>query len=125
MALGSMRVSMVGCLGISFTLVIAVMSVRSMMLYMRVMTNHMRAVMNLSVFFLTMSVGNMLTLLNISGVYNMFTLVMFLVLGDLVALVVLLVMTTRTTGISMVGWVSLTLHRGDSAIHKTGGQEEN
>ena len=57
----------------------------------------MRAVVNLSVFFLTVSVGDILTLLNVGGVYNMLTLIMFLMLGDLVALVVLLVMTPRTT----------------------------
>ena len=61
------------------------------------MSNNMRAVVNLGVFFLTVRVGNILTLLNIGGVYNMLTLIMFLMLGDLVALVVLLVMTTRTT----------------------------
>ena len=97
MTLWSMGVSMMGRLSISFTLVVAVVSIRAMMLHVGVMTNNMRAVVNLSVFFLTVSVGDILTLLNVGGVYNMLTLIMFLMLGDLVALVVLLVMTTRTT----------------------------
>ena len=97
MTLWSMGVSMMGRLSISFTLVVAVISIRAMMLHVGVMTNNMRAVVNLSVFFLTVSVGDILTLLNVGGVYNMLTLIMFLMLGDLVALVVLLVMTTRTT----------------------------
>jgi len=117
---------------ISFTLVISTMTIRSMMLHMRVMTNNMGAMLNLSVFLLTMSVCNILTLFNIGGVHNVFTLVMFLMfwylvdttyieeceyvtlfnIGGvhnvftlvmflmfwyLVALVVLLVMATRTT----------------------------
>ena len=95
------------------------------MLNMRVMSNNMRAVMNLSVFLLTVSVGNILTLLNIGGVYDMLTLIMFLMLRCLVALVVLLVITMRTTGVTMMGRISFTLYRSNSAIHKTGGQEEN
>ena len=97
MTLWAMGVSMMGSLSISFTLVVAVMTIRAMMLNMRVMTNNMRAVVNLSVFLLTVSVGNILTLLNVGGVYNMLTLIMFSMLGDLVALVVLLVMTAWTT----------------------------
>merc|ERR1719500_2228114 len=93
----SIGVSMMGSLSISFTLMVAVMTIRAIMLNMRVMSNNMRTVVNLSVFFLTVSVGNILTLLNVGCVYNMLTLIMFLMLGDLVALVVLLVMTTWTT----------------------------
>merc|ERR1719430_395282 len=44
-----------------------------------------------------MSVCNILTLFNIGGVHNVFTLVMFLMFWYLVALVGLLVMATRTT----------------------------
>merc|ERR1719348_2911865 len=88
--------------GISFALVISTMTVRSMMLDMRVMTNNMRAVVYLSMFLFAMCVRNIFTLLNIGGVYNVFTLVMFLMLWYLVALVILLVMTTRTTRVSMV-----------------------
>merc|ERR1712112_693208 len=93
----SLRVSIMSSFSISFTLVISYMTIRSMMLHMRVMTNNMRFVVNLSVFLFTMSVCNILTLFNIGGIYNVFTLVMFLMLWYLVALVVLLVMATRTT----------------------------
>merc|ERR1719260_253050 len=86
----SLRVSMMSSFSISFTLVISTMTIRSMML-------HMGAMLNLSVFLLTMSVCNILTLFNIGGVHNMFTLVMFLMFWYLVALMVLLVMATRTT----------------------------
>merc|ERR1719244_999358 len=44
-----------------------------MMLHMRVMTNNMGAMLNLSVFLLTMSVCNILTLFNIGGVHNVHT----------------------------------------------------
>ena len=115
--------------GISFALVISAMTVRSMMLDMRVMTNNMRAVMYLSMFLFAMCVGNIFTLLNIGGVYNVFTLVMFLMLWYLVALVILLVMTTRTTRVSMVtsmmSCLSLTLNRRHCTIYQAGRQEEN
>merc|ERR1719431_1934814 len=74
----SLRVSMMSSFSISFTLVISTMTIRSMMLHRRVMTNNMGAMLNLSVFLLTMSVCNILTLFNIGGVHNVFTLVMFL-----------------------------------------------
>ena len=93
----ALRVSIMSSFGISFTLVISTMTIRSMMFNMRVMTNNMGAVMDLSMFLLAMCVGNIFTLLNIGGVYNVFTLVMFLMLWYLVALVILLVMATRTT----------------------------
>merc|ERR1711942_378429 len=93
----SLRVSTMSSFSISFTLVISSKTIRSMMLHMRVMTNNMRFVVSLSVFLFTMSVCNILTLFNIGSVYNVFTLVMFLMLWYLVALVVLLVMATRTT----------------------------
>merc|ERR1719244_1393436 len=56
----------------------------SLMLHMRVMTNNMGAMLNLSVFLLTMSVCNILTLFNIGGVHNVFTLIMFLMFWYLV-----------------------------------------
>merc|ERR1711942_169124 len=102
------------------------MTIRSMMLHMRVMTNNMRFVVNLSVFLLTMSVCNILTLFNIGGIYNVFTLVMFLMPWYLVALVILLVMTTRTTRVAMVAsmmsCLSLTLNRRHCTIDQAGRQ---
>merc|ERR1711942_528891 len=125
----ALRVSIMSSFGISFTLVISTMSIRSMMFNMRVMTNNMRAVMDLSMFLLAMCVGNIFTLLNIGGVYYVFTLIMFLMLWYLVALVILLVMTTRTTRVSMVAsmvsCLSLTLNRRRCTIDQAGGQEEN
>merc|ERR1719228_1042554 len=108
---------MVGRISLSFTLMIT-MTIRVMMNNMRVMSNHMRAMMDLSMFLLAMSMGDILALLNISSFYNMFTLIMF---GDLMTLVVFLVITMRTTGVTMFTRVSITLDRSDSTIHKTGG----
>ena len=59
------------------------MSSITMMLNMRVMTNNMAAVMNLLVFFLTVSMYNFLALLNVSGVDNLLALLVLLFLGDL------------------------------------------
>merc|ERR1711879_398944 len=73
----SLRVSMMSSFSISFTLVISTMTIRFMMLHMRVMTNNMGAMLKLSV-------CNILTLFNIGGVHNVFTLVMFLMLWYLV-----------------------------------------
>ena len=73
-----------------------------MMLNMGVMTNNMAAVVNLLVFFLTVSVHNLLTLLNVGGVDNLLALLVLLFLGDLVALLVLLVMTLWSMGVSMM-----------------------
>eukprot|EP00091_Calanus_sinicus_P018168 TRINITY_DN4062_c0_g1_i1.p2 TRINITY_DN4062_c0_g1~~TRINITY_DN4062_c0_g1_i1.p2 ORF type:complete len:100 (+),score=18.46 TRINITY_DN4062_c0_g1_i1:66-365(+) len=79
----------------------------AMMFHMRVMTNHMAAMMNLLVFLLTMSVYNFLTLLNVGGVHNLLALLVLLFLGDLVALLVLLVMALRSVRVSMMGSLSI------------------
>merc|ERR1712055_851135 len=113
MTLRPRGVAMVGRISLSFTLMIT--------MTIRVMTNNMRAMMDLSMFLLAMSMSDILTLLNISSIYNMFTFIMFLMLGDLVTLVVFLVITMRTTGVTMFTRVSITLDRSDSTIHKTGG----
>merc|ERR1719153_1833350 len=105
-------VAMVGRISLSFTLMMT-MTIRVMMNNMRVMSNHMRAMMDLSMFLLAMSMGDILALLNISSIYNMFTFIMFLMLGDLVTLVVFLVITMRTTGVTMFTRVSITLDRSD------------
>ena len=78
-----------------------------MVFNMSVMSNNMTAVMNLLVFFLTMSVHYFLALLNVGGVHNLLALLVLLFLGDLVALLVLLVMTLRPRGVAMVGRISL------------------
>ena len=79
----------------------------TMMFHMRVMANNMAAVMNLLVFFLTVSVYNLLTLLNVGGVDNLLALLVLLFLWDLVALLVLLVMTLWSMGVSMMGSLSI------------------
>ena len=79
----------------------------TMMFHMRVMTNNMAAVVNLLVFFLTVSVYNFLALLNVCGVHNLLALLVLLFLGDLVALLVLLVMTFWSMGVSMMGSLSI------------------
>merc|ERR1719315_705153 len=71
------------------SLVMTSMTTMSIMLHMRVMTNYMAAVMNFLVFFFTVSMHNLLTLLNVGGVNN------------LLALLVLLVMALWTMGISL------------------------
>merc|ERR1719342_241671 len=72
MALRSMGISMGVSImsSLSFTLVISTVTVRSVVLNMRIMTNNMRAMMNLGVFLFTVSVDNMFTLFDISGVYT-------------------------------------------------------
>ena len=80
-----------------------------MVLHMRVMTNNMAAVVNLLVFFLTVSVHNLLTLLNVGGVHNFLAFLVFLMLGDLVALFVLLVMALWSRGVSFMASLSFTL----------------
>ena len=102
-----------------------VITMRVVMNNMRVMSNNMRAVFKPVVVPLTVSVGNMLTLLNIGDVYNNLTLFMFFSLRYLVALVFNLFITVRTRQVTNMARLSLTLGRRDSARHKTGGQEKN
>merc|ERR1719228_3100719 len=120
MTLRSRGVAMVGRISLSFTLMMTI-TIRVMMNNMRVMSNYMRAMMNLSMFLLAMSMGDILALLNISSINNMFTFIMFIMLGDLMTLVIFLVITMRTTGVTMFTRVGITLDRSDSTIHKTGG----
>ena len=99
---------------ISITLVISTITMTGMMNTnnLRVMANNMRAVVNLLVFLLTMSSDNIFTFFNISDINDNIILYMALIVlrlfGDLVALVVLLVMAVRTTGVSMASMASCT-----------------
>ena len=63
-----------------------------------IMSNNTRMVITRLLFFMTISLGNILTLLNIGDIYNDFIInITFLTfLGDIVALLVLIVMTMRT-----------------------------
>merc|ERR1711982_190176 len=91
----------------SITLVVSTVAVTRMVNTnnLRVMANNMGAVVNLLVFLLTMSSDNIFTFFNIGDIHNNIILYMALImlrlLGDLVALVVLLVMAVRTTGVAM------------------------
>merc|ERR1711970_794836 len=111
--------------GLCSTLVITPMTIGFMVSVnnLRLSTNNVRIVVNLFMFFLTMSDYNILALFNISNIYNdiiiHMTFLMMLLLGNLVTLVIFLVMTMRTIVISM------TKPRISSTIHKSGGQEDN
>merc|ERR1711970_43754 len=65
-----------------------------------VMSNNTRMVITRLLFFMAIGLGHILTLLNISNIYNNFiiniTFFMFLFFWDFMALLVLLVMTMRT-----------------------------
>merc|ERR1719228_2485188 len=97
--------------GLSGTLVVTSMTISSMAIVfmvsinnLRLSSNNVRIVIDLLVFFLTMSNYNILALLNIGNINNNIiiniTFLMFLLFRDLVAVVFLLVMTMRTIVIS-------------------------
>ena len=118
------RVSMASSL--SSTLVVPTIAMTFMVNInnLGVMSNNMGAVVNLLVFLLTMSGDNVFTFLNVGDIYdnvilNM-TLIMLRLLGDLVALMVLLVMTMRTTGVAMTSSIRI-----GSAKDEGGREEEN
>lgn len=116
------RVSMASSL--SSTLVVPTIAMTFMVNInnLGVMSNNMGAVVNLLVFLLTMSGDNVFTFLNVGDIYdnvilNM-TLIMLRLLGDLVALMVLLVMTMRTTGVAMTSSIRI------GSAKDEGGREE-
>ena len=116
------RVSMASSL--SSTLVVPTIAMAFMVNInnLGVMSNNMGAVVNLLVFLLTMSGDNVFTFLNVGDIYdnvilNM-TLIMLRLLGDLVALMVLLVMTMRTTGVAMTSSIRI------GSAKDEGGREE-
>merc|ERR1711877_105836 len=80
---------------------------------LRVMINNTSAMMTSLMCFLTMCVDSLLALLNIDGVHNFLASLLgdlaSVFLGVLVALLLLLVFTVRTTGVSMVTRIGRTL----------------
>ena len=94
-----------------------------------IMSNNTRMVITRLLFFMAISLGNILTLFNIGDIYNDFiiniTFLMFLFLGDLVALLVLLVMTMRTIMLLILNMSMVIMARIGSTIHKSGRQEGN
>ena len=78
---------------------------------------------------MAVGLGDILTLLNISNIYNDFIIniafFMLLLLWDLVALLVLLVMTMRAIMLLILNMSMVILARSSSSIHSTGRQEGN
>ena len=81
-------------------------------------------VLYLSIRLLTMSGGIIITLLYVGDVQDEVTLLMFLLLRDVHTPDLYHIITMRTTGLTNMPVFSLTLGRRDSAMHKTGAQEE-
>ena len=96
-----------------------------------VMANNVRVMVHLLMLFFAMCDYDILTLLNVGDINNNIvlnvTFLMMLLLGSLVALMILLVMTMRTTVVTHMArlCLSVALHWRDSAIHKSRGQEED
>ena len=94
-----------------------------------IMSNNTRMVITRLLFFMTISLGNILTLLDIGDIYNDFiiniTFFMFLFFGDLVALLVLLVMAMRTIMLLILNMSMVIMARIGSTMHKSGRQEGN
>merc|ERR1711982_200874 len=89
---------------ISRPLVITIMTIGVSMVFINnpgVMANNTRMMITRLLFFMTIGLGHILALLNIGNIYNYFiiniALFMLLFLWDLVALLVLLVMTMRAS----------------------------
>merc|ERR1711942_2280 len=124
LAVWSRRVTMAS--SISITLVITSIAMTSMVNTdnLGVMANNMGAVVNLLVFFLAMSSDNIFTFFNISHIHNNIILYVALIvlrlLGDLVALVVLLVVAVRTTGVAVTS-----CFRSSSTKDSRGRKEDN
>merc|ERR1711942_83150 len=119
---------------ISSTLVVSTMPIVTCVVLannLGIMTNNVRVVINLLVFFLAMSDDNILTLLNLSHINNNIILnmafLMMLLFGCLVALVILLVLAMRTTVVTNTASIcfSLSLDRRDCAVSKDRGEEDN
>merc|ERR1712014_154951 len=89
---------------------------------LRVMSHNVGVVVDLFMFLLTMSDYNIFTFFNFSNIHNNIilhvTLLVFLLFGFLVALMILLVMTKRTTVVSQIARFSFSLYRSEGSIHK-------
>merc|ERR1719192_1331111 len=94
-----------------------------------VMSNNTRMVITRLLFFMAIGLGHILTLLNISNIYNNFiiniTFFMFLFFRDLMALLVLLVMTMRTIMLLILNMSMVTMARISCTRHKSNRQEGN
>merc|ERR1719495_1831809 len=94
-----------------------------------VMSNNTRMVITRLLFFMAIGLGNILTLLNISNIYDNFiiniTFFMFLFFWDLMALLVLLVMTMRTIMLLILNMSMVTLARISCTRHESNRQDGN
>merc|ERR1712055_73090 len=117
---------------ISGPLVVTIMTIVISMVFINnpgVMSNNTRMVITRLLFFMAIGLGHILTHLNISNIYNNFiiniTFFMFLFFWDLVALLVLLVMTMRTIMLLILNMSMVTMARISCTRHKSNRQEGN
>merc|ERR1719320_1609029 len=117
---------------ISWPLVVTIMTIVISMVLINnpgVVSNNTRMVITRLLFFMAIGLGHILTLLNISNIYNNFIIniafFMFLSLWYLMALLVLLVMTMRTIMLLILNMSMVTLARISCTRHKSNRQEGN
>merc|ERR1719320_103814 len=117
---------------ISWPLVVTIMTIVISMVLINnpgVVSNNTRMVITRLLFFMAIGLGHILTLLNISNIYNNFiiniTFFMFLFLWYLMALLILLVMTMRTIMLLILNMSMVTLARISCTRHKSNRQEGN
>merc|ERR1719347_377475 len=117
---------------ISCPLVVTIMTIVISMVLINnpgVVSNNTRMVITRLLFFMAVGLGHILTLLNISNIYNNFiiniTFFMFLFFWYLMALLVLLVMTMRTIMLLILNMSMVTLARISCTRHKSNRQEGN
>ena len=115
----------------SSTLVVSIMTIVTFMVNinnLRVVSNDTGAEVDLLVFFLTVGSYDILALLKVGDIYNdiilNITFLVFFFLWFLLALFLILVVTMRTTVVMMAN-MTLDQLRISSAIHKSGGKEDD
>merc|ERR1719147_23280 len=117
---------------ISRPLVVTIMTIVISMVFINnpgVMSNNTRMVITRLLFFMTIGLGHILTLLDISNIYNNFiiniTFFMFLFFWYLMTLLVLLVMTMRAIMLLVLNMSIVTMTRIGSTRYKSDRQEGN
>merc|ERR1719250_477426 len=117
---------------ISRPLVVTIMTIVISMVFINnpgVMANNTRMMITRLLFFMAIGLGHILTLLNISNIYNNFiiniTFFMFLFLWYFMTLLVLLVMTMRTIMLLILNMPMITLARISCTRHESDRQEGN
>merc|ERR1711942_527569 len=117
---------------ISRPLVVTILTIVISMVFINnpgVMSNNMRMVISSFLFFMAVRLGHILTLLNISNIYNDFiiniTFFMFLFFWYLMTLLVLLVMTMRAIMLLVFNMSIITVTRISSTGYKSNREEGN